>query len=670
MAVLQMQKISICALKRDRKAILELLQSQGVMEVSQVKDDEGMLSRMDTVSSRQLFEKNALTADHALDILQTYVPEKTSMFSSLEGKALKDAKTFSSVAQNSEKILEDGKQILALSKQIAEDKANISKLEGQIESLAPWMQLDVPMSYTGTKKTVILIGTMPEMVTLEQLYQLAAEKAPEVENLDIQIISSSQEQTCLTAVCMREDQPKLEEALRTSGFAKPSQMIDEVPAKWAENLKLQIEDLTSDLERTENQLKTYENSRENLRMLSDYYRIRAQKYEILGDLGQSEKTFFMTGFVPKKKVKALEERLSSQFDVVFGLEELEEGEEEPVLLENNTFAASAEGVTASFGLPAKGEMDPTMVMSMCYVFLFGLMLSDAAYGLIITVACFWALKRFPRMDENLRKSVRLFFYCGISTLFWGVMFGGYFGDAVDVVSRVFFGTEISVPALWFIPLNDPVKLLMYSMLFGLIHLFLGMGMKAYMCIRDGRYMDLFCDVILWCFLLIGLILILLPTDLFASISQMTIVFPAALNTLAKAMAIVGAVGIVLMSGRGNKNPVLRIALGAYDLYNITGWLSDVLSYSRLLALGLATGVIASVVNQMGSMLGGGILGAIVFIVVFVVGHVFNLAINLLGAYVHTCRLQYVEFFGKFYEGGGRAFVPFKQNTKYVEIKEE
>lgn len=233
----------------------------------------------------------------------------------------------------------------------------------------------------------------------------------------------------------------------------------------------------------------------------------------------------------KKKVKALEERLSSQFDVVFGLEELEEGEEEPVLLENNTFAASAEGVTASFGLPAKGEMDPTMVMSMCYVFLFGLMLSDAAYGLIITVACFWALKRFPRMDENLRKSVRLFFYCGISTLFWGVMFGGYFGDAVDVVSRVFFGTEISVPALWFIPLNDPVKLLMYSMLFGLIHLFLGMGMKAYMCIRDGRYMDLFCDVILWCFLLIGLILILLPTELFASISQMTIVFPAALNTL-------------------------------------------------------------------------------------------------------------------------------------------
>ena len=154
-------------------------------------------------------------------------------------------------------------------------------------------------------------------------------------------------------------------------------------------------------------------------------------------------------------------------------------------------------------------------------------------------------------------------------------------------------------------------------------------------------MDFFCDVVLWFMLLIGLILMLLPSDIFASIAQMNIVFPAWLNTGAKALAIAGAVGIVLMSGREKKNPALRLALGAYDLYNVSGWLSDVLSYSRLLALGLATGVIASVVNQMGSMAGKGIFGAIVFIIVFIIGHVFNLAINLLGAYVHTNRLQYV-----------------------------
>ena len=125
-----------------------------------------------------------------------------------------------------------------------------------------------------------------------------------------------------------------------------------------------------------------------------------------------------------------------------------------------------------------------------------------------------------------------------------------------------------------------------------------------------------------------------------------------------------------MSGRANKNFGIRIALGAYDLYGMTSWLSDVLSYSRLLALGLATGVIASVVNQMGSMGGRSIVGVILYIVVFLIGHTFNLAINLLGAYVHTCRLQYVEFFGKFYEGGGKPFEPFKSDTKYVDIKEE
>ena len=168
----------------------------------------------------------------------------------------------------------------------------------------------------------------------------------------------------------------------------------------------------------------------------------------------------------------------------------------------------------------------------------------------------------------------------------------------------------------------------------------------------------------------GLILMLLPSELFASIAQMEIVFPGWLNTLAKGLAVIGAAGIVLMSGRGKKNPALRLALGAYDLYNITGWLSDVLSYSRLLALGLATGVIASVINQMGSMLPNNVIGIIFFILIFIVGHSMNLAINLLGAYVHTNRLQFVEFFGKFYEGGGRPFHPFRENTKYAEIKEE
>ena len=148
----------------------------------------------------------------------------------------------------------------------------------------------------------------------------------------------------------------------------------------------------------------------------------------------------------------------------------------------------------SFGLPGKGEIDPTAIMAWCYIFLFGLMLSDAAYGLMVFLACAIVLKKFPRMGEGMQKSLRLFMYCGISTLVWGVLFGGYFGDVVDVVSRTFFGQQVTIKALWFVPLNDPMKMLVYSMLFGLIHMFLGLGLKAYMLIRDKKYLDCFCDV--------------------------------------------------------------------------------------------------------------------------------------------------------------------------------
>jgi V/A-type H+-transporting ATPase subunit I len=213
-------------------------------------------------------------------------------------------------------------------------------------------------------------------------------------------------------------------------------------------------------------------------------------------------------------------------------------------------------------------------------------------------------------------------------------------------------------------------MLVFSLLFGLIHLFGGLAMKGYMCLKKRDFVGFFADVIPWYMLIAGLIMMLMPTELFASIAQVTFNFSPALKNASYIITIVGAVVIILMSGRSHKNPVLRLALGLYDIYNLTGWLSDILSYSRLLALGLATGVIAQVVNQMGSMMGDGIVGIIVFIIVFLVGHTFNLAINMLGAYVHTCRLQYVEFFGKFYEGGGVQFAPFRENTKYVDIESQ
>lgn len=670
MAVLQMQRISICALKKDRKAILEKLQAMGVMEMNQIAEDEEGFSRMDTTNARQSFEKKAQLADQALAVLDIYAPEKHSLLSSLEGKKLVEQERFDQATAKKEEIVAKANELMQKNKEIAEAKANILKLENQIESLTPWLSLDVPMNYKGTEKTALLLGTVGPEMTLEVLYSRIAEHNPELDAVDIEVIHSDKDLICLAVICLKQDEAAVEEALRACGFAKPSQLTSKKPCDKKARLEAEIEKLNAQIAETEEAIRNSAGSREDLKLICDYFHMRAEKYGVLGTLPQSQRTFVISGYVAENAVPAVQKAIGERFDCVLDVEDLKEDEEPPVILKNNGFSASVEGVLESYGLPHKGEFDPTTIMSFFYVFFFGMMLSDAAYGALIAIACFVVLKKYPRMSKSMHKSLKMFMYCGVSTLVWGILFGGYFGNVVDIVSQTFFGKTVTIPALWFVPLNDPMRLLVYSMAFGVIHLFVGLGIKGYMELKDGRPLDFFCDVVLWYAFLIGLILMLLPTDIFASIAQTQIVFPPVLNTLAKALAIIGAVGLLLMSGRDNKNPALRIALGAYDIYNITGWLSDVLSYSRLLALGLATGVIASVINQMGSMFGKGVVGAIGFIIVFIVGHILNLAINLLGAYVHTNRLQFVEFFGKFYEGGGKPFEPFETDTKYVDIKEE
>ena len=299
-----------------------------------------------------------------------------------------------------------------------------------------------------------------------------------------------------------------------------------------------------------------------------------------------------------------------------------------------------------------------------------MMLSDAAYGLLMVIGCSIALKKFRNMEQSMRKMLRMFLFCGISTTMWGVLFGSYFGDCIPVIAETFFHREITIPALWFEPLSDPMRLLIFSFGVGVLHLFTGLGVQFYQLAKQKKYADALYDVVFWYLLVGGLIVVLLSTEIFQNIAELPFQVPGTVATAAGVLAGIGAVGIVFTAGRESRNPVKRFLKGLYGLYNVSGYLSDILSYSRLLALGLATGVISTVFNQLGAMLGGGVVGAIFFTVVFLIGHSMNMAINVLGAYVHTNRLQFVEFFGKFYEGGGRPYTPFATHTRHFQIKEE
>ncbi|MDF2586280.1 MAG: hypothetical protein K0S41_121 [Anaerocolumna sp.] len=668
MAVLQMQRICICGLKKERKKILELIQRRGVIEISDVIPEDSVFHKMDVSAAEDALVKNTSAAQEALQILNTYVPEKKSMLAVLNGRDEVLSDVYDEFKIKHDSVVQAVHKINELAKSIAESKAELLKLQTQEEILTPWIGLDVPMNFEGTKRTKCFIGTLANAWSLEMIYEKLAEQTP----LEVEIISSSREQTCIFILCDKEKDESVAEELRAMGFSYPNSISDRVPTEQLKELQDQMAEIRLAIILAEEEIESYAKIQDDIRFLQDYETTRTEKYEVLGQLLQSKNVFVMNGYIPKSEIAELSDILTQRFDVAIDVEDPTEDDDVPVMLHNNGFSNPLEGIVEAFSPPAKGEIDPTLIMSLFYYMLFGLMLSDAGYGLIMAAACGVLLLKFKdKMEDSMKKTLKMYLLCGVSTIFWGVMFGSYFGDIVDVVSETFLGHKVTIPPVWFFPVNEPMRMLTFSMLLGIIHLLTGLAMKFYQIMKQKDYKSVIYDVVFWFVLLISSVLVLLSMDMVVDILGVSIKLPSLVSTIAGIFAVLAAIGIILTNGRESKNPFKRFLKGLYALYGITGYLSDVLSYSRLLALGLATGVICTVINKMAGMasFGGSLVGIIPFAIVILFGHTLNIAINALGAYVHTNRLQYVEFFGKFYDGGGRKFNPFSAKTKYYKFKE-
>ena len=541
-------------------------------------------------------------------------------------------------------------------KDIADRRTEINRLRGLIAGLKPWETLDIPLEMNETEHALVQLGAAPVKTDTVQMTADVQAAAPSV---IVQEVSKDKQQKYYAFICLKEEKEQLLEALRPYNFSAVTLADQKGTATEAmHRYEKEIEKNEKNIAEDEEILKKLAAYREHIEFLYDSLMMRRDRARVVGDMVSTEMVFYFDGWMPAKAQPEVE-ALLKEYEFYYNIEEPDPDDESvPVLLQNNSIVTPFEAVTGMYSLPGRHDIDPTAILAPFYFLFFGLMLSDAAYGLILTTLCAIILKKY-KPEGTTHRMIKMFMFCGLSTFMWGALFGGWFGNFFTVAAKTFFGKEFVIRPLWFDPLSEPMRLLVVSLILGAIHLFVGMGVQAYMDIKDGRPLDALFDIGLWYLLLIGIVLFAFGGKLGAGAVG-----------IGKIMAIVGAVGILLTGGRKKKGIFGKLTGGLGSLYGITSYLSDVLSYSRLLALGLATGVVAQVFNTLGSLAGGGIAGSILLIVVFAFGTVFNIAINALGAFVHSCRLQYVEFFGKFYTGGGRPFAPFERKTKYIKILKE
>ncbi|MBR0112601.1 MAG: V-type ATP synthase subunit I [Clostridia bacterium] len=675
MAKIKMKYLEIAAPVEESKDIFDYLQLSNSMELEKLEETEGLqiISTEKTVSS---IEKYSEVAGKALQALDRYAPEKSSLISALKPLPEMTFSEFVKKSDSADEILGVCYDICECEKNITDSKAAIARNEAAIDAVKPWLPLDVPMKFKGTETTDAYIGTLPDLYSAESLTQALSDKLADEGRFECEVVSQAENRSCIFVLCSKECSEEVLAALRSMGFSYPSDPTKHPPRVRYERLAAENKKLKETIEESKKEIAAHASDREDIQFVSDYFSIRRERYKALNNVSTGDRIVIISGYVPENKAEKLTSELDSRFSVAMTLTEPDESKDAPVYLKNSSVAAAVEPITEMYSAPGKDDLDPNPIMAAFYYIFFGLMLSDAGYGLLMAIGCGIAKFKF-KVQGKMKKTVDMYFWCGLATLFWGTLFGSWFGDIFELVANQFFGIpDLGAHlnsllgfnlfkdgiALWFQPVNDPMKLMIYSFLFGIIHLFVGLGACFVKMWKQGNKTGAVFDVIPVYIFVLGI----------ASIGAGVLMeVPPAIKEAGKWCAIAGAVLIILTAGRDSKNIVGKLGLGLYGLYNTaSGWLSDILSYSRLLALGLCTGVIASVVNTLGTMPQNLALKAIMLVPVFIFGHTVNMAINLIGTYVHTNRLQYVEFFSKFYEGGGRTFTPLGNNTKYIHIKED
>jgi len=657
MAIAKMKKIRLVGVSYEKQLLLNALADTGAVQVRCTEED--WLSAQEDSAVLDVTEK-VLRVQRAIELVETTAQKSLKGYTPLNQPLSLVFDEFLAVMDKSAELEKDLSQIESISQQMQENNRQLQNAQTALSQVQVFGAVNVPFnSVVGTKHTTMVLGTIPT----EGLERLTEFIKAESLLANVKKLSETNLGVVVFVVCHNSCKEKTLLKLSELNFIKCPFDFDVTCAQKIAEIKGQIDFCQKTEEELLKGLLGFVDKLNDLRLYCDRLEFEGQKQAYCVGFDQTATTFAMEAYCPVEKEQQVVDKINSTTDAVyFVVEEVPDDDDcVPTLMQNNPVVKQFEFVTNMYSPPAYREYDPNGIMSFFFAVFFGFIMADMGYGLLLTIGGLILASKMKR-DTGMRRLVYIIAIGGVFTIIFGALFGSLFG-----INRSFSGFEWLPKAIIPDPVTNSSEVLMYSLLFGAVHLGMGFFTQGLTHAKQGRFWDGVWDGFMWTLFFVGLILLfpLVGQMLFAtSIFGLTEI-PPLLNTIGAGICI-GVVAIEIFASGRHAKGFGKVVKGFTAVYGLINFFSDLLSYARLFGLMLSGAMIASIVSEMSiGLMQSGVIGIIGGSLVMLVGHGFNLAMGVLGAYVHNARLQFIEYFGKFYEGNGELFTPIGSNLNYT-----